>query len=63
MYGYTVAWRNGIGDSGIVCRIEHRFSLMSVLIVAVLAAIVGDNLGYLADRFIGLRLTVKYGRY
>jgi membrane protein DedA with SNARE-associated domain len=38
------------------------FSLMSVLIVAVLAAIVGDNLGYLAGRFIGLRLTLKYGR-
>jgi membrane protein DedA with SNARE-associated domain len=41
----------------------HRFSLTSVLIVAASAAIVGDNLGYLAGRFIGLRLIVKYGSY
>lgn len=41
----------------------HRFNLMSVLLVAATAAIVGDNLGYLAGRVIGLRLVVKYGSY
>src|SRR5262249_30747524 len=40
---------------------SHRFNLMSLLLVAATAAIIRDNLGYLAGRVVGLRLGVKYG--
>ncbi|MBN8941097.1 MAG: DedA family protein [Rhizobiales bacterium] len=41
----------------------HRIGILSVIMVAAMAAIVGDNFGYLVGRSIGLRLIVRYGRY
>jgi membrane protein DedA with SNARE-associated domain len=41
----------------------HRIEITSVIMVATLAAIVGDNIGYLIGRTIGLPLIVKYGKY
>jgi membrane protein DedA with SNARE-associated domain len=41
----------------------HRIGILSVVTVAATAAVVGDNLGYLIGRSIGLRLIVRYGRY
>src|SRR6266478_8023707 len=41
----------------------HRIGILPVVIVAAAAAIVGDNIGYLIGRSIGLRLIVRYGRY
>ena len=41
----------------------HQVSILSVISVAAVAAIIGDNLGYLIGRTIGLRLIVRYGRY
>ena len=41
----------------------HQVSIMSVVSAAAIAAIIGDNLGYLIGRTIGLRLIVRYGRY
>jgi len=41
----------------------HRFSVILVVVVAAIAAILGDNIGYLIGRFIGVRLIVRYGRY
>jgi membrane protein DedA with SNARE-associated domain len=41
----------------------HRIGILPVVIVAAAAAIVGDNIGYLVGRSIGLRLIVRYGRY
>ena len=40
----------------------HRIGILPVVIVAAAAAIVGDNIGYLIGRSIGLRLIVRYGR-
>jgi membrane protein YqaA with SNARE-associated domain len=34
-----------------------------VVVVAATAAIIGDNIGYVIGRLIGLRLIVRYGRY
>jgi len=33
-----------------------------VVLVAATAAIIGDNIGYLVGRYIGIRLVVRYGR-
>ena len=41
----------------------HQVSILSVVSAAAVAAIIGDNLGYLIDCSIGLRLMVRYGRY
>ena len=41
----------------------HQIGIGWVIGVAALAAIVGDNLGYLIGRSIGLRLLVRYGHY
>jgi membrane protein DedA with SNARE-associated domain len=41
----------------------NRIGIVSVVIVAAAGAIVGDNIGYLIGRTIGLPLLVRYGRY
>lgn len=41
----------------------HRFSIASVVLVAATAAIIGDNIGYLIGRSIGVRLIARYGKY
>lgn len=42
---------------------RHQISILLVVSVAALAAIIGDNLGYLIGRSIGLRFLVRYGHY
>ena len=39
----------------------HRIGLLLVVGVAATAAVLGDNLGYLIGRKLGLRLVIKYG--
>lgn len=41
----------------------HQISIASVVVVAAMAAMVGDNIGYLIGRAIGIRLITRYGRY
>jgi len=41
----------------------HDFSMPLIVVVASIAAILGDNFGYLIGRSIGIRLLVRYGRY
>jgi membrane protein DedA with SNARE-associated domain len=41
----------------------YQFSLTSVVIVAATAAILGDNIGCMIGRTIGIRLIMRYGRY
>jgi len=41
----------------------HQIDIVSVVLVATAAAIIGDNIGYLIGRSIELRLLVRYGRY
>ena len=40
---------------------HHRYSLLSVIVVAAIAAIVGDNIGYLLGRYGGRRLLNRWG--
>ncbi|SEF58004.1 DedA family protein [Bosea lathyri] len=41
----------------------HHIDILAVLSVAAAAAIIGDNIGYLIGRSIGLPLIVRYGKY
>ncbi|HSS85658.1 MAG TPA: DedA family protein [Reyranella sp.] len=41
----------------------HRIDIASVVLVAATAAIIGDNIGYVIGRSIGVRLVARYGRY
>jgi membrane protein DedA with SNARE-associated domain len=41
----------------------HQIGIASVVLVAAMAAIIGDNIGYLIGRSIGIRLVARYGRY
>ena len=41
----------------------HQIGIVSVVLVAATAAILGDNFGYLIGRSIGIRLVARYGRY
>ena len=41
----------------------HQVGIGWVVLVAALAAILGDNVGYLIGRSIGVRLVARYGRY
>ncbi len=40
---------------------EHRFTIAEVIVVAAVAAIIGDNIGYWAGRSGGRRLLQKWG--
>jgi len=41
----------------------HRLSIVWIVAVAIAAAVVGDNIGYLIGRVGGYRLLRRYGRY
>jgi membrane protein DedA with SNARE-associated domain len=41
----------------------HQIGIVSVVLVAAMAAITGDNIGYLIGRSVGIRLVARYGRY
>jgi membrane protein DedA with SNARE-associated domain len=41
----------------------HQIGVVSVVLVAATAAIVGDNIGYLIGRTIRIRVLVRYGKY
>lgn len=41
----------------------HQFAIVWVVAIAAAAAIVGDNLGYLVGRTVGLPLLLRYGGY
>jgi membrane protein DedA with SNARE-associated domain len=41
----------------------HRLNFVTLAIVAAVAAIIGDNVGYLIGRFGGYRLLRRYGHY
>src|SRR3974390_3568381 len=41
----------------------HQISIASVVLVAAMAAMLGDNIGYLFGRSIGVRLIARYGKY
>jgi membrane protein DedA with SNARE-associated domain len=61
--GIPMPGETGLLTAAIYAGSTHQISITSVVVVATAAAIIGDNIGYLIGRSIGLRLLVHYGKY
>ena len=61
--GLPVPGETALVAAAIYAGLTNQLSIASVVLVAAIAAIIGDNIGYLVGRSIGLRLVVRYGRY
>jgi membrane protein DedA with SNARE-associated domain len=61
--GVPVPAETALIATAIYAGSTHQFSAISVVIVASTAAILGDNIGYLIGRSVGINLIVRYGRY
>ncbi|WP_183481687.1 DedA family protein [Komagataeibacter kakiaceti] len=48
-------------SASVYCAATHRLEIQWVALAAVLGAVVGDNIGYLIGRKVGLPLLQKYG--
>ncbi len=61
--GVPLPGETALVTSALYSCATRQIDITAVVGVAALAAIVGDNLGYLVGRSIGLRLITRYGRY
>ena len=61
--GIPMPGETALVGAAIYAGSTHRFDIVSVVLVAATAAIVGDNIGYLIGRSLGLRLLMRYGKY
>jgi membrane protein DedA with SNARE-associated domain len=61
--GIPVPGETALVAAAVYAGSTNKISIASVVLVAALAAIIGDNIGYLIGRSIGLQLIVRYGRY
>jgi membrane protein DedA with SNARE-associated domain len=61
--GVPVPAETALIATAIYAGSTHQFSVTLVVVVATTAAILGDNIGYLVGRSIGIHLIVRYGRY
>ncbi len=61
--GVPMPGETALVTTAIFAGTTHRIGIVPVVATAAAAAIVGDNIGYLIGRSLGLRLLVRYGRY
>ena len=61
--GVPVPGETALITAALYSATTKQVGIMSVVTVAALGAILGDNLGYLIGRSIGLHLIVRYGKY
>ena len=61
--GVPLPGETALVTSALYSCATRQVDITAVVGIAALAAIVGDNLGYLVGRSIGLRLITRYGRY
>ena len=61
--GVPLPGETALVSAAIYAGATHGIGIGSVIAVAALAAIIGDNIGYLIGRTIGFGLLVRYGRY
>jgi membrane protein DedA with SNARE-associated domain len=61
--GIPLPGETALVTASIYAGSTHRIGIVAVVLVAASAAIIGDNIGYLIGRTLGLRLLVRYGGY
>jgi membrane protein DedA with SNARE-associated domain len=61
--GVPVPGETALVTAAIYAGSTHQIDIVRVVLVTAAAAIIGDNVGYLIGRSIGIRLLVRYGRY
>ena len=61
--GLPLPGETALVSAAIYAGATHGIGIGSVIAVAVFAAVVGDNLGYMIGRTIGFGLLVRFGRY
>jgi membrane protein DedA with SNARE-associated domain len=61
--GVPVPGETALVTTALYAGSTHRIDIVSVVLVAAAGAMIGDNIGYLIGRSIGVRLLVRYGRY
>jgi membrane protein DedA with SNARE-associated domain len=59
--GIPVPGETALVTAALYAGSTHLISITSVVLVAATAAIIGDNIGYLIGRSIGIRLVMRYG--
>lgn len=60
--GLPVPGETTLVAAAVYAGATHRLSLVPIVLVAMLAAVVGDNIGYLIGRSFGERLLLRIGR-
>jgi membrane protein DedA with SNARE-associated domain len=61
--GVPIPGETALVTTALYAGSTHRIDIVSVVLVAAAGAMIGDNIGYLIGRSIGVRLLVRYGRY
>lgn len=61
--GIPMPGETALVTAAIYAGSTQQMSVASVVLVAATAAIIGDNIGYLIGRSIGIRLLARYGKY
>lgn len=61
--GIPLPGETALVTSALFAGSTHRLEITSIVAVAASAAIIGDNIGYLIGRTIGLSLVQRYGRH
>ena len=61
--GIPVPGETALITAALYAGSTHQIGIASVVLVAAMAAIIGDNIGYLIGRSIGIRSIVRYGRH
>src|SRR5271165_927931 len=61
--GIPVPGETALITAAVYAGSTSQMGISSVVLVAAMAAMIGDNIGYLIGRSIGIRLVVRYGRY
>jgi membrane protein DedA with SNARE-associated domain len=61
--GIPIPGETALATTAIYAGSTHHFSVPLVVLIAAVAAILGDNVGYLIGRLVGIPLIIRYGRY
>src|SRR6266478_4060921 len=61
--GIPMPGETALVNAGIYAGSTHQIGIAEGVLVAAMAAIIGDNIGYLIGRSIGIRLVVRFGGY